>query len=105
MITAEQVAAYLSLPTVDATNDAALLSVVAAVNSKVAQWHGYTPDSEWTDAHKLGALMLAAHLYRRRNTPGGVESFNELGPVYVQRSDPHVSMLLGLGGWTPPVVA
>lgn len=103
MITAEQVAAHLSLGD-DPQVLAELTPITAAVNAKVAQWHGYPAGTEWTAAHLLGGTMLAAHLYRRRNTPGGIESFNELGVTYVQRSDPHVSMLLGLGSWQPPVV-
>lgn len=88
----------------DDPHRAELAAPVAAVNAKVRQWHEYGAEDTWTDSHLLGATMLAAHLHRRRNTPGGVESFNEMGAQYVQRSDPHVSMLLGLGGWTAPKV-
>lgn len=100
-VTATAVSEHLDLPSVD---DSQLDAVVAAVNEQVAQWHGYTPDEDFRSSHLLGGTMLAAHLYRRRNTPGGVEQFNELGIAYVQRSDPHVSQLLGLGAWTEPRV-
>lgn len=103
MINSDQVMTHLGIGLTDA-DTAALTLAVSAVNAKVNRWHGYTDDAEWTPAHTLGAVMLAAHLYRRRNTPGGVEQFNELGVAYVQRSDPHVSMLLGLGGWEQPKV-
>ena len=85
-----------------AARHAEIAPAVAAVNEQVARWHGYADGERFSDSHFLGAVMLAAHLYRRRNTPGGVEQFNELGVAYVQRSDPHVSQLLGLGAWTPP---
>lgn len=52
----------------------------------------------------LGATMLAARLYRRRNSPEGVATFTGEGAVYVQRNDPDVGLLLGLGGNAPPVV-
>lgn len=99
MITAEQVADHLGHASPAAE---VITPAVDAVNHKVAMWHGYRDGDTWTPDHVLGAIMLAAHLVRRRNTPGGVEAFNELGVAYVQRSDPHVSQLLGLGGWTPP---
>lgn len=104
MISAAQVADQLALPNTDEATLKALAPIVAAVNSRVAGWLGYAAADEWAADHVLGAVMLAAHLYRRRNTPGGVEQFNELGVAYVQKSDPHVSMLLGLGAWTKPVV-
>lgn len=101
MITPQDVAEHLDLP---ATETEAMAPAVAAVNAMVAQWHGYADGDTWSPRHVLGATMLAATLYRRRNTPGGVENFNELGVAYVQRSDPHASMLLGLGAWTAPLV-
>lgn len=103
MITVDMVADHLGMSPTDPGRNQ-LAPAVAAVNAQVAQWHSYEPGDEWTAPHILGGTMLAAHLYRRRNTPGGVENFNELGAVYVQRSDPHVSQLLGLGAWTPPRV-
>lgn len=102
-VTADAVANHLALKDPAAARDQ-LDYAVAAVNEQVARWHGYEPEEPFTPSHLLGGIMLAAHLYRRRNTPGGVEQFNELGVAYVQRSDPHVSQLLGLGAWTPPRV-
>lgn len=46
---------------------------------------------------QLGAVMLAARLYARRNSPGGVVALGELGATYVARADPDVVRLLGLG--------
>ena len=59
---------------------------------------------EWFPPTVRGAIMLAARLYARRNSPAGVESFGELGPVYVSRNDPDVSMLLEIGAYAPPAI-
>jgi hypothetical protein len=48
--------------------------------------------------------MLAGRLWRRRNSPAGVESFAGDAAVYVSRNDPDVAQLLGLGAYTPPAV-
>jgi hypothetical protein len=50
-----------------------------------------------------GATMLAARLYRRRNSPGGIEAFADAA-VYVGRTDPDVSRLLQLDHYAPPRV-
>ena len=47
--------------------------------------------------------MLAARLFRRRNSPGGVEAFTD-GAVYVARTDPDVAALLSIGPYKPPQV-
>ena len=88
------------------TDQAALDDVAeetAAVNALVARWITH-PSGGWSADHQLGALMLAVRLYRRRDSPAGVESFGADGPAYVQRNDPDVAMLLGLGSYAPPVV-
>jgi hypothetical protein len=51
-----------------------------------------------------GALLLAARLWRRRNSPEGVATFTSDGAVYVQRNDPDVAQYLGIGHYAPPVV-
>ena len=48
-----------------------------------------------------GAVKLAARLYRRRNTPSGVEAVADVGAMYVARGDPEIRMLLRLA--TPRV--
>lgn len=80
----------------------ALDSIVIGVSVTVTDWHG--PAHTWSFRVVLGAIMLAAHLWRRRGTPGGVAGFTEEGVSYVQRHDPQAAMLLGLGGWTRPAV-
>jgi hypothetical protein len=52
----------------------------------------------------LGARMLAGRLYRRRNNPAGMAEFAAEGPVFIQRNDPDIAMLLRIGAYTPPRV-
>lgn len=65
-----------------------------------------TPDvpGAWTDSTVLGALMLAARLYTRRNSPNGVEAFTDGGATYVARYDPDVARLLHVDGFAKPRV-
>lgn len=74
-----------------------LAPVVEAVNDLVSTWVEPTESGEWAPRFQRGANMLAARIYRRRMSPAGVESFGELGAVYVQRNDPDIAHLLGLG--------
>lgn len=59
----------------------------------------YTPDAEVYQA----AVMLAARLVRRRNSPGGVETFGE-SVTYVSRYDPDIARALRSGLWALPGV-
>lgn len=77
---------------------------VAAVVALMRDWSAPVDGGDWSDRQKHGATMLAARIYRRRNSPAGVESIGELGPTYVSRFDPDLDMLLGLGHWQPPRV-
>ena len=96
MITTDQVAGYLHAePT-----DPHLPVVVAAVIAQVTVWHG----DDWPAGVQLGAIMLAARLHRRRNSPAGVEAAGELGPVYVARYDSDLDRNLQIGAWAPPRV-
>lgn len=79
----------------DTRDDFTLEAIIKAVESQITSW--LTAEESTTDDVKLGALMLAARLFRRRNSPSGVESLGDLGPVYVSRNDPDVAQLIGLG--------
>lgn len=103
----EAVAQQLSLPT--GTGDPHVPGVVDAVIGLMARWHGLTvttaeadpapASAVWPDDRHRGAVMLAAKLHRRRNTPDGTLANDDYGPIYVAKSDPDISMLLGLGRW------
>lgn len=58
----------------------------------------------WTKGTELGAVMLAARLVRRRNSPNGIEAFTADATAYVSREDPDVSRMLRLGPHKPPQV-
>lgn len=51
----------------------------------------------------LGAIMLAARLLRRRNSPAGVESFSD-SVVYVAAYDPDLDRFLRRGRYRLPGV-
>jgi hypothetical protein len=73
-------------------------AVTAAVNAYVRRIVVVPEDgTAWADDRVLGATMLAARLLRRKNSPGGVESFGSEQLAYVRRSDPDIDRLLGLG--------
>lgn len=105
--TVEAVAGWLSIPEGPAgtAERAHITVVVTAVNAWVAGFHDRDDETgQWPPAVVQGAVMLAARITRRRNSPAGVESFGELGATYVSRYDPDVEKLLGLGPYRPLVV-
>lgn len=99
-VTVTQVKEYLGIT--DERDDNAITTVVTAVNSLLVSWKGDA--ALWPDHWVQGGVMLSARVYRRRNSPSGVESFGELGGVYIQRNDPDVAQLLELGVFKKPVV-
>lgn len=110
---AELEAVKLELRLTDSGDDAALSAIVAAVNAIIRRLptanksaDPLTPpiDREWFPPTVRGSVMLAARLFSRRNSPAGVESFGELGPVYVTRNDPDISLLLEIGAYAPPTI-
>lgn len=102
------VKAQLKIDAADDRDDARLQLVIEAVNHKVATFRivrDLTDDTDEWPAHIVqGATMLAGRLYKRSGSPAGVEAFGEGGVAYVQRNDPDVAMLLGLGSYKTPAV-
>ena len=94
----------------DGRDDTLLATIVAAVNAlvralPVAQRSNLDPaPPDWPAQVKFGALMLAARMWRRRNTPGGVEASGAFGVAYVRRNDPDVAQMLELGEYAAPGV-
>lgn len=102
LVTPQAVAKYLKLTNAALTE---LEDVTNAVIALIVSYKGIpAPGTQWGDDIKLGATMLAARIYRRRNSPAGVESLGELGPVYVSRNDPDLAQLLKLGRYATPQV-
>lgn len=93
----------------DHDDDDDLLVIVAAVNDlvsglPVAQGQDGTDDKPWRARVVLGANMLGARLFGRRNSPNGIEGFGVDGALYVRRNDPDVALLLQLGDYAKPGV-
>lgn len=105
------VKAELGYVTVDAARDARIQLRVDAVNSWVRQLpvasealtYGAPPPA-WPAHVTLGGTMLATRLWRRKDSPSGVEAFTDAGAVYVSRNDPDVAQLLRVGNYSPPLV-
>ena len=60
----------------------------------------YAPDAEVYQA----AVMYAAREYRRRNSPGGIESITDAGATYVSKYDSDIERALRTGTWAEPAV-
>jgi len=111
----ELLKAQLHIAEDDLTDDETLDTIVAAVATVIrtlpVAGDASAPAAdpmvlleEWPDYITYGATLLGARLFRRRNSPAGVEAFGEFGPVYVQRNDPDIAMMLRLGSWARPGV-
>lgn len=107
-LTTEAVADWLQLK----APDEHLATVVAAVESLVdglpdvpreAPTEGH-PRGAWAPTTRLAAVMLAARLHRRRNSPSGVEAMTEAGATYVSRYDSDIARMLRIDGHARPAV-
>lgn len=76
--------------------DPDVVEMVEAANSIVPTWVD-RPSGGWKAHQKVGASMLAARLYRRKDSPGGMAAFGAEGGGYVSGNWPDIAMLLGLG--------
>lgn len=94
---AQDAAIWSKMPT--GTPDEALRAAAAAVAALIARMGITEPD----EAQKLGAVMLTARVYRRRNSPNGIESLTEMGTSYVSRYDSDIARLLGIDAFRKPV--
>jgi hypothetical protein len=108
----ELVKAHLKVT--DDIDDAAIDAAVDAVNDMVRELpiceraDTDPAPSDWTGPGLRrithGATLLAARVFRRRNTPDGIAAFGDGGTAYVQRNDPDVAQLLQIGNYTKPSV-
>ena len=84
-----------------------LSMIVAAVNAYVSDLPvvQHLADGEaWPADVVLGAVMLAARLAKRRNSPNGIEAATDLNVTYTARYDSDISRLLRLDGHRSPAV-
>lgn len=111
LTTATAIKAYASIS--DTEDDARLSVIVPAVEAvvralPVCQEFNTDPATVgWPAAAapiQLGATMLAARLLRRKDSPDGVAAFGDQGPVYIQRNDPDIALLLKLGDHAKPAI-
>lgn len=110
MITADLIAKYLDLK--QGASDPYLPPIVDAVNSLVTRLPDINlkPDADdpskliWAADTVLGATMLGARLYTRRNSPNGIEAMSEAGATYVSRYDSDIARMLRIDGHELPRV-
>lgn len=62
------------------------------------------PLKPWRARIVGGASLLAARVFRRKNSTEGVAALGAEGAVYIQRNDPDVAMMLKLGTNAEPAV-
>lgn len=112
-VTADMVALWLKLDPQPApgTNDAALLELCASSATETAQryradcWDTtVTPPVFAADAEvQTAAIALGGRLYRRRNSPAGIETFSD-STLYVSRFDPEIERALHMAGYLTPTL-
>lgn len=101
-ITERQVNAWSKEP--DSPN---LTMIVAAVNEYVRGLpvvQHLEAGQAWPAHVVAGAIMLAARLAKRRNSPNGIEAATDLNVTYTARYDSDISRLLQLDGHRAPAV-
>lgn len=84
-----------------------LAMIVASVNAYVRELpvvQNLAAEAAWPADVKLGAVMLAARLAKRRNSPNGIEAATDLNVTYTARYDSDISRLLRLDGHRMPAV-
>ena len=107
-ITAEDMKRLLGLDPADVVDDEWLAAVVEAVNAYVAGLpviaDATDPEYAWPADVRLGATMLAQHLYSSRSAPYGRASLDIAGGFQVAYADPEIARLLRLRRWARPMV-
>lgn len=100
VVTPERLIAFSDLDV--EPNDAELVDLCHAVDEfvrglpSVVQFVTPLSEAAWPYRYSLGARMLGARLWRRRNSPEGVASFTGEGVIYVRRNDPDIAEQLRL---------
>lgn len=101
--TVEKAGEWLQLTGPD--SDAILADCVAAANSVVDRYIDSEQDIPTDSDAEQAATMLAARLYRRRNSPEGVQGITPEGvAVGIVRSDSDIARLLRIDSFAIPQV-
>ena len=106
MIATAEVMKWGGLQSLDTEETAALALVVDAVNVYVEALPSIDRDlalDQWAGTTRLGAIMLAARIYRRKNSPGGIESVGDT-MTFVSRYDSDISRLLNIDSFRKPSI-
>lgn len=96
--TLEAVKGWLKLTNTD--DDALVTRCVTAANQLVTRYAGGLDGGDVA----LAGTMLAARLYRRRNSPDGVQGMTDGAVAYVARTDPDVARLLRIDQYQTPQI-
>lgn len=100
----EDVKEQLKIPAADTTDDDLIGRVAAAVEPIVTRARqDSAADPKASPDTYQGAVMLAAKVVRRRNSPAGIETFGD-SVTYVAQYDPEVSLFLRRGSNRMPGV-
>lgn len=104
MITAQEVIDYLEINLSE--TDSHLALIVPAVNEMVEALPSIdrTALGAWKATTHLGAIMLAARLYQRKNSPSGITSIGEGVSTYISRYDSDIARLLNIDSFQKPMV-
>lgn len=97
--TTTDVLAFIGSP--DEPDTSVMDQCIDAAVAFVSRYKG--PADEWDAATNLGCIMQAAGLFRRRNTPGGIDTFGE-SAMYTRAVDSEVERLLRIGRYALPRV-
>lgn len=80
-------------------------AVTVWVNRLPCVVDGLEDGQPWTDDIRLGATMLTARFYRRRNSPSGIDTVTDAGAIYLPRRDADVDTLLLLNEYNRAAIA
>lgn len=105
MIGIDDVASWSGITVIGSQEQIVLPLIVEAVNTYVDSLPHIDRDEtgQWAATTRLGAIMLAARLYRRKNSPGGIESVGD-SMSYIARYDSDISRLLNIDSFRKPVI-
>lgn len=106
--TPERVREWLRLAESD-TDQSGVAECVNAAEALVTRYAGPAPADDAPEAQQrpdgsLAATMMAARLYRRRNSPEGVQTITADAALYVARTDPDIARLLRIDQYQTPMV-
>lgn len=105
MISTDDVASWSGITVIGSQEQTILPLIVDAVNVYVESLPHIDRDEagQWAATTHLGAILLAARLYRRKNSPGGIEAVGD-SMSYIARYDSDISRLLNTDSFRKPVV-